>query len=92
VDAISRVDERAGDVDYISHTISTVQEFMVRQIVRPYLTPWFTLSGELRERKEMRDRGNEIMLTYIRDRRKHPGQYDDLLQILLQSMVIPARG
>jgi len=72
VDAISRVDERAGDVDYISHTISTVQEFMVRQIVRPYLTPWFTLSGELREREEMRDRGNEIMLTYIRDRRKHP--------------------
>src|SRR5579862_8081644 len=36
------------DIGLISHTISTVQEFMVRQTIEPYLNPWFKVSGELR--------------------------------------------
>src|SRR5262245_35204455 len=46
------------EVDYISNTISTVQEFMVRQIVQPYLDPWFAVSGELRKHEQMRERGD----------------------------------
>src|SRR5262245_19305024 len=57
------------DVEYISHTILAVQEFMVRQIAQPYLDPWFTVSGELRKHEDMRDRGNGIILDYIRARR-----------------------
>src|SRR5580698_8208753 len=36
------------DIELISHTISIVQEFMVRQTIQPYLNPWFAVSGELR--------------------------------------------
>jgi cytochrome P450 len=74
------------DVDYISQTISTVQEFMVRQIVQPYLDPWFSLSGELKKHEQMRDRGDGIVLHYIKERRKNPGHYDDLLQILMDAV------
>ena len=34
------------DIGIISHTISTVQEFMVRQTIQPYLNPWFSISRE----------------------------------------------
>lgn len=80
------------DVNYISHTISTVQEFMVRQIVQPYLDPWFALSGQLRKHEAMRDRGNQIILDYIRHRREHPEQYDDLLQILMDAVYTDGHG
>ena len=42
------------DIDLISRAISTVQEFMVRQTIQPYLNPWFAVSGELRRHWKMR--------------------------------------
>src|SRR5580698_5954069 len=53
------------DIDLISHAISTVQEFMVRQTIQPYLNPWFALSGELRRHEEMRTRADGVLLDYI---------------------------
>src|SRR3984885_5503080 len=35
------------DIDLVSHTICTVQHFIVRQTIQPYLNPWFAVSGEL---------------------------------------------
>ena len=80
------------DVDYISQTICTVQEFMVRQIVQPYLDPWFALSGQLRKHEAMRDRGNRIILDYIQQRREQAGSYDDLLQILMDAIYNDGHG
>jgi cytochrome P450 len=77
---------RDEDVEYISRTISACQEFMVRQIVQPYLDPWFAMSGELRKHEEMRDRGDGIILDYVRQRRRNPEQFDDVLQILLDAV------
>src|ERR1700741_5434612 len=72
------------DIDLISLTISTVQEFMVRQTIQPYLNPWFAVAGELRRHEEMRTRADGILLDYIRRRRKEaPGH--DLLQILMDA-------
>ncbi len=72
------------DVALVSHTISTVQEFMVRQVIQPYLNPWFALSGELRRHEEMRARADAVLLDYIqRRRRESPGH--DLLQILMDA-------
>ena len=73
------------DVDFISSTIVKIQEFMVRQIVQPYLDPWFLLSGELRKHEEMRLRSDQILMDYIRRRRREAGGYHDLLQILLDA-------
>ena len=54
------------DIDLVSHTISTVQEFIVRQTLQPYLNPWFAVSGELRKHEEMRVRADSILLEYIK--------------------------
>src|SRR5580698_502770 len=79
------------DIEVISHTISTVQEFMVRQTIQPYLNPWFALSGELRRHEEMRTRADGVLLDYIRRRRQEaPGH--DLLQILMDARYSDGEG
>jgi cytochrome P450 len=79
------------DVDLVSHTISTVQEFIVQQTIQPYLNPWFTVTGELRRHEQMRVRADGILLEYIRGRRdQEPGQ--DLLQILMDARYNDGEG
>jgi cytochrome P450 len=75
---------KEDDIETISEAISTVQEFMVRQTIQPYLNPWFTISGEQRGHEEMTARAFGILGDYIRRRRgEEPGH--DLLQILLDA-------
>jgi cytochrome P450 len=79
------------DIGLISRTISTIQEFMVRQTIQPYLNPWFAISGELRRHDEMRARADDILLDYIKRRRQQaPGH--DLLQILMDARYSDGEG
>ncbi len=79
------------DIGIISHTISTIQEFMVRQTIQPYLNPWFAASGELRRHEQMRARADGILLDYIKRRRQEaPGH--DLLQILMDARYSDGEG
>jgi cytochrome P450 len=79
------------DIDLISHTISTVQEFMVRQTIQPYLNPWFTACGELRRHEDMRVRADGVLLEYIQKRRHEPPGHD-LLQILMDARYSDGAG
>src|SRR5271156_246514 len=72
------------DIDLVSHTICTVQEFIVRQTLQPYLNPWFAVSGELRRHEDMRTRADSVLLEYIRKRRNEPPGHD-LLQTLMDA-------
>jgi cytochrome P450 len=79
------------DIDLISLAISTVQEFMVRQTIQPYLNPWFAVSGELGRHEQMRARAFGVLLDYIQRRRKEaPGH--DLLQILMDARYSDGHG
>src|SRR5271155_5117299 len=79
------------DIDLVSHTICTVQEFIVRQTIQPYLNPWFAASGELRKHEEMRVRADSILMAYIKQRRnQEPG--NDLLQNLMDARYSDGEG
>jgi cytochrome P450 len=79
------------DIDLVSHTICTVQEFIVRQTLQPYLNPWFAVSGELRKHEDMRTRADGVLLKYIQKRRNEPpGQ--DLLQTLMDARYSDGQG
>jgi len=79
------------DIDLISLAISTVQEFMVRQTIQPYLNPWFAVSGELRRHWELRSRAFGVLDEYLQRRRKEaPGH--DLLQILMDARYSDGHG
>jgi cytochrome P450 len=79
------------DIDLVSHTICTVQEFIVRQTLQPYLNPWFSVSGELRRHENMRARADGILMAYIKQRRnQEPGH--DLLQTLMDARYTDGEG
>jgi cytochrome P450 len=79
------------DIELISHTIGTVQEFIVRQTLQPYMNPWFEVSGELRRHEEMRARADSILMAYIKSRRQQaPGH--DLLQTLMDARYSDGHG
>jgi cytochrome P450 len=79
------------DIDLVSHTICTVQEFIVRQTLQPYLNPWFALSGDLRRHEEMRASADAVLMRYIKKRRNEaPG--NDLLQTLMDARYTDGEG
>ncbi|MGA9356182.1 MAG: cytochrome P450, partial [Terriglobales bacterium] len=79
------------DIDLVSHTICTVQEFIVRQTLQPYLNPWFVVSGELRRHEAMRTRADAVLLEYIKKRRSEPPGHD-LLQTLMDARYSDGKG
>src|ERR1700689_1264839 len=79
------------DIDLVSHTICTVQEFIVRQTLQPYLNPWFAVSGELRRHEGMRTRADAVLLEYIKKRRNEPPGHD-LLQTLMDARYSDGEG
>jgi cytochrome P450 len=79
------------DIDLVSNTICTVQEFIVRQTIQPYMNPWFEASGELRRHEEMRARADGVLMEYIKQRRNQaPG--NDLLQNLMDARYSDGEG
>jgi cytochrome P450 len=79
------------DIEVVSHTICTVQEFIVRQTLQPYLNPWFEVSGELRRHEEMRAHADSILMAYIKQRREQPPG-NDLLQTLMDARYTDGEG
>jgi cytochrome P450 len=79
------------DIDLVSHTIGTVQEFIVRQTLQPYLNPWFAVSGQLRKHEDMRTRADSVLLEYIKKRRNEPPGRD-LLQTLMDARYSDGKG
>jgi cytochrome P450 len=79
------------DIDLVSHTICTVQEFIVRQTLEPYLNPYFAASGELRRHEQMRALADSVLMAYIKQRRgQEPGH--DLLQTLMDARYSDGEG
>jgi cytochrome P450 len=79
------------DIDTVSHTICTVQEFIVRQTLQPYLNPWFEISGDLRRHEAMRTGADAILMQYIKARRRQEAGHD-LLQTLLDARYTDGEG
>ena len=79
------------DIEVVSDTICTVQEFIVRQTLQPYLNPWFRVSGELRRHDEMRERADATLMKYIKPRRQQEAG-NDLLQTLMEARYTDGEG
>jgi cytochrome P450 len=79
------------DIALVSDTIVTVQEFIVKQTLQPYLNPWFEVSGELKKHDEMRARADAVLMKDIKKRRTEPPA-DDLLQTLLDARYADGEG
>jgi cytochrome P450 len=79
------------DIELVSDTICTVQEFIVRQTLQPYLNPWFEVSGTLRKHEALRLRADAVLMRYIKTRRQQPPG-NDLLQTLMDARYTDGEG
>ncbi len=75
-----------GEIEHIASTIQTIQGFIVRQIVQPYMIPWYRVSGQSRHYQEMRIEADQVARNYIVARRRAEGvEGGDLLEIMLDT-------
>lgn len=72
-----------AELHQIGSAISVIQSFMVRQIVRPYLIPWYRISGETAKYQRLRRDADHLVLRHIAERRTAGTGEFDLLRILL---------
>ena len=76
----------SGDeLEQIADTITTIQGFIVRQIVHPYMIPWYRISGQSEKYQQLRLEANEIVLRHIQVRRDEGVGETDFLRILLEA-------
>jgi cytochrome P450 len=73
------------ELDLIADTISEIQGFIVKQIVQPYMIPWYRFSGLSRHYQRIRLEADEIVLRHIEARRKEGSGGTDLLQLMLDT-------
>lgn len=57
-----------AEIEQLGSAISTIQGFMVRQIIQPYKIPWFRFSGQSGKYQEIRVEGERIVRDYIETR------------------------
>jgi cytochrome P450 len=73
------------ELEQIADTISEIQSFIVRQIVHPYLIPWYRLSGLSGQYQRLRIEADKIVLRHIEARRKEGSGETDFLQLMLDT-------
>jgi cytochrome P450 len=75
-----------AEIEQLGSTITAIQGFMVRQIVQPYMIPWFRISGASRRNQRLRIAGDAIIRDYIERRRRATGESEgDMLELMLET-------
>jgi len=67
----------------LSHCISTVQEFFIKEIRQPYLKWWYQISGQITQHKNLVEDAKQLILEGIVERQQSNENHDDLLDMLL---------
>jgi cytochrome P450 len=73
------------ELELIADTISEIQSFIVRQIVQPYMIPWYRISGLSGRYQHMRIAAEKIVLCHIEARRKEGIGEMDFLRLMLDT-------
>jgi cytochrome P450 len=73
------------ELQVIADAISDIQGFILRQIVQPYLIPWFRLSGKTAYYQKIRSVGESLIEEHIDIRRRDGGGGSDMLGHMLET-------
>lgn len=69
----------------LAQHITTLQQFVVREIRQPFLHFWFQVSGIEKKHLDLAKKTNNIILDIIRERKESDAQFDDLLDMLISA-------
>lgn len=74
-----------AELQKLGDTISSIQSFIVKQIFRPYLIPWYRISGQTEHYQKMRREADQIVVDYVNKRRLSGSEHWDFLQLILET-------
>jgi len=80
---------KAEDYEKFTEVIAEVQEFILKKIVKPYLKPWYRITGQDRKYQNIRKEGDQVIMDYLKERRKNLGKGKDILEMI---MTTPYKG
>ena len=75
----------AKELERIGAIIHEIQNFVHRQIVQPWMIPWYRFSGESEKHQALRREGDAIALRHIRARLSEGLGESDFLRILTET-------
>jgi cytochrome P450 len=76
---------RDEELERIGEIIFEIQKFVHRQIVQPWMVPWFRLSGVAEKHQRLRREGDAIALRHIRARLSEGLGENDFLRVLTET-------
>lgn len=80
-----------GDsIDYtqilrISDSITEIQKMFIKEVRKPFLMSWYNISGQLKKHLQLSDEMRDVFREIILKRQSETGEYNDILQNLLES-------
>jgi len=75
----------AKELERIGEIIHLIQNFVHRQIVQPWMIPWYKVSGQSEKHQALRREGDAIALRHIRARLSEGLGENDFLRILTET-------
>lgn len=76
---------RDSDIHQLAHNITSLQDFIVKEVRQPYLKPLFYLNGSYKKYQNIANASGQLILDVIKKRKKETTQYDDLLDMLISA-------
>jgi cytochrome P450 len=73
------------ELEKFAHAIEDIQAFITKQVVKPFLIPWYKISGESKKYQDLRKEGDKIIIDYVNQRRKSGIDDGDILKIMLNN-------
>jgi cytochrome P450 len=76
---------RDAELEQIGDTIAAIQVYILREVVQPYMVPWFRFGGLFEKHQQMRRDADAIVLRHIHARLDEGGGDTDFLRLLLET-------
>jgi cytochrome P450 len=72
-------------LELIEEIVSQGQQFIVNQVRKPMLKPWFLITGAYKRNREMKATGDALIMEIIQARKQSKEEHNDLLDMLIQT-------
>ena len=72
-------------LEVIEEVVSQSQQFLVDQVRKPMLKPWFHISGAYKRNEEIKVQGDALIMEIIKERLASTEEHSDLLDMLIQT-------
>lgn len=83
--SIFNLDINKEQLNQISERITYLQHYVIKEIRTPFMMPWLKWSGQYKKANKLASENDELIRTFIQERRASSKHYDDLLQMLLDA-------